>query len=572
MKHRSWLVGVATLALLVSACGGDDGGSSDTTAQAAATTAATGATDAPSSETTAATSDTTASATATTAASGEEDAGEAQDGGTVTIGQVSPLRSLDPAVVALSNGEMQALYGRLIGYDPEAGEYVGETVEEFSANADSSVWTIKLRDGITFSDGTPYDAAAVVTNMDRFADPERRSPAFGMMATWVSSVKAVDDLTVEFTLTKPLASFPFILANYPTFIAAPSYLAAVDGGDATATPIGAGPFTLDTFLPGEEISFVRNDTYFAGPPHLDGLKFVYIPGGPATYDSFQTGALQAAIVNDKPTVGKALEDDVPHYTSFSDIYNTLLINNRPASDPAGSVLSDVRLRQAMAYTFDITVWNDRVNQGLGDDSPVLFPETSPLFPDGSQWFDAALEANPYDPEKAKALVDEVKAEGNWDGTIKFVCSSNPAQVNMPVAVKAMLEPVGFKVEVDNSLDQGALINAVIVNPDYDFACWGISVPDYDPVPYLYTYLYGGGFNNFGQFSDPTMDAVLDKLREASGHDEVQAALVEFQQVWNETVPSIYAGSGTFATIYSDDLHDVIHGGTGPNFSKAWLSS
>ncbi len=561
MKRRRALASVILLTLTLVACGGDDSG--DTT-DSATTIAA-------SETTTGGGGDATTAVSPSTTSSEASAESEPQDGGTVTIGQVSPVRSLDPAVVALSNGEMQALYGRLMAYHPDTGTYEGDFVESFSANDDSSVWTIKLHDGIAFSDGTPLDAAAVVTNMDRFADPERRSPAFGMMATWVASVTALDDLTVEFTLTKPFASFPFILSNYPTYIAAPSYIAAVDGGDQAATPIGAGPFVLDKFLPGEEISFVRNDSYFAGAPHLDGLKFVYIPGGPATYESFQTGALQAAVINDRPTVSKAFDDGVPHYASFNVIYNTLLLNNRPASDPAGSVLSDVRLRQAMAYAFDITVWNDRVNQGLGDDSPVLFPETSPLFPDGSQWFDPAMEANPYDPDRAKELVDEVKAEGNWDGTIKFVCSNNPQQVNHPVAVKAMLEPVGFKVEVDNSLDQGALINAVIVNPDYDAACWGISVPDYDPVPYLYTYLYGGGFNNFGQFSDPKMDAILDKLREAGSPEELQPLLVEFQEVWNETVPSIYAGSGTFATIYSENLHDVIHGGSGPNFSQAWMS-
>src|SRR5690606_40124765 len=66
-------------------------------------------------------------------------------------------------------------------------------------------------------------------------------------------------------------------------------------------------FKLDKFLPGEEISFVRNDDYVDGPPHLDGLKFVYIPGGPATYETFQSGGIHVGLVNDRPTVSRAEE-------------------------------------------------------------------------------------------------------------------------------------------------------------------------------------------------------------------------------------------------------------------------
>lgn len=537
MKQRRWFVFFVLLGMLAVASCGDDSGSSSSP----------------------------------DGATGTED-GEPREGGTLVIGQVAPVRSLDPAAVSISNGELDALYGRLVGYDRDSRSFVGRFAQEWSSNDDFSVWTVKLRDRINFTDGTPYNADAVVMNMERFADPQRRSPAYGWMSTWVDSMRAVDDLTIEFTLKRPFAGFHTVLANYPTYIAAPSYLKALDGGDQNATPIGAGAFKLDKFLPGDEISFVRNDDYVDGPPHLDGLKFVYIPGGPATYETFQSGGIHVGLVNDRPTVSKATEDGVPIATNFSNIYNTLLLNNRPQSDPAGSVLSDERLRKAIAYAFDITVWNDRVNLGLGDDTNVLFPESSQLFSDGSQWFDDAMEPHPYDPDEAKKLVDEVKAETGWDGTIKFVCSNNPQQANMPIAVKAMLEPVGFHVEVENSLDQGALINSVIVNPDYDAACWGMSIPDHDPVPYLYNYLYTGGFNNFGQFSDPAMDKVLDQLREASGPDEIREALVEFHRVWNETIPSVNAGSGTWAIFHTEDLKGVEYNTVGGDFSAAWLSS
>src|SRR5262249_14093159 len=162
---------------------------------------------------------------------------------------------------------------------------------------------------------------------------------------------------------------------------------------------------------GEEVSLVRNDAYWNGAPYLDGLKFVYIAGGPATLQAFQTGQTQMAYLRDPPSVAKAVAANIPRYTNHIDLGNVLLFNDRPqGANGAGSIMSDVRLREAVSEGIDPSVINDRVYQGKGI-------TTSDLFPPGSMWHDPSVKGIPYDPAHAKQLVDQVKKDTGWDGTL-----------------------------------------------------------------------------------------------------------------------------------------------------------
>jgi peptide/nickel transport system substrate-binding protein len=451
----------------------------------------------------------------------------------------------------------------LIRYDPNTHKYVGQLAQGITSNSDFTQWTLTLRPNATFSDGTPVNAQAVILNYNRMMGPKATSPGSGMLNLWVQSMSSPDDHTVVFTLKRPLSSFPLILTSYPTYIAAPSFLNKLDAGDMSATAIGAGPFKFGTYTPNEQITLVRNDSYWGGKPYLDSIKEVVVPAGTGALQTFQTGGIQMGGVIDAPTKKQVADAHIPHLSPLEDIWNTLLINQRPQSQPGGSVLSDVRLREAIAYAFNPTYYNQRVNQGTGS-------TTSQLFPQGSRWYDASAKPLPYTPTKAKQLVAEVKQQPGWDGTINFLCSSDPTEAAIPTALQGMLQPVGFKVNVSNSMDLGSFITAVIVHPNYDLACWGVAVPDFDPVPNLYTYFATGGYTNFGKYSNTQMDAVLNDLTTAGTPAKVMSELKTFNSVWNTTIPQINIGSGGQMTFWTTKLHDVTQG-ININLAKAWLS-
>src|SRR5690606_11120694 len=134
----------------------------------------------------------------------------------------------------------------LVRYDPETAEYEPHVAESLEANDDSTVWTLTLRDGVNFSDGTPLDADAVVASIERYLADDG-----GQASLWsskVASTEVTDDRTVTFTLTEPWVDFEYMLATAPGMIMAPAAYA----GDEF-TPIGAGPFTFGHYRPNEEL-------------------------------------------------------------------------------------------------------------------------------------------------------------------------------------------------------------------------------------------------------------------------------------------------------------------------------
>ncbi len=138
----------------------------------------------------------------------------------------------------------QAVYGALLYYDFETGEITPGMAESFTSD-DGKVWTLKLRPGLTFTDGTPFDAAAVAFNWDRILDPALLSPsrAAAQTITW----NVVDETTLTVTSNEVNHQLPFQLTESLAFVASPTAIAQ-KGADFANAPVGAGPFQLTSWL------------------------------------------------------------------------------------------------------------------------------------------------------------------------------------------------------------------------------------------------------------------------------------------------------------------------------------
>ena len=379
---------------------------------------------------------------------------EANKGGSITMGMFSETSGLDPTVSSGSGVtgmiELMALYDVLMRLDTTTGEYVPHLAESLTPNDDYSEWTLKLRPNISFGDGTPLDADAVIASMERWAELDstkgqrNQSAAF---TAFITNMAAADDLTVVFTLDEPWGTFPYTLADEPGMIVNVNAIPVITEGEDTGKPdvaafslnpqdAGVGPYTLVRYAKGEEIVMQAKDDYWGGPVCIEKLTFKRVAGASATYEAWQAGDFDVAFLREPRTIHEARNNGDDNALSF--LQNTggvLLMNNgvRGSTTPT----SDVRLRQAIFHALDPEILNDRANEGTG-------LSTKSLLDSRSQFYDAALFPEfPTDPDKARELVEEVKAEGNWDGSIRMHCHNAPSRVQWALAVEALLKKRGL---------------------------------------------------------------------------------------------------------------------------------
>ncbi len=237
---------------------------------------------------------TTASADVVTGMVNEQpDPGTAVAGGTMTNGVQVLVPSLDPTKTAARGGSggeaFAAVYDVLMSYDTASGEFEPKLAQSLETADDGATWTLKLRDGVKFSDGTTLDANAVIASIDRYNAGKGNGAELWLAS--VESAQASGPTTVEFKLKTPWMRFPSMLALGHGMIVAPS---SQQGDKFTA--VGAGPFTEDVFTPSVERIFKANPSYYGGAPKLDKLRMVALNGPQANLESLNSGQLDVAYI------------------------------------------------------------------------------------------------------------------------------------------------------------------------------------------------------------------------------------------------------------------------------------
>jgi peptide/nickel transport system substrate-binding protein len=207
-----------------------------------------------------------------------------------------------------------------------------------------------------------------------------------------------------------------------------------------------------------------------------------------------------------------------------------------------SPTSDLRVRQAVALAIDPEVVNERQYGSSGD------PTTSLLF-EGSK-FETDVQGVEADPEAAKALVAEAKADLGWDGTIHFLLSGAPTE--LALAIKAQLDAVGFNTVLDQSGTVGDYISKIVVNHDFELAIWGYNLWDAGPYSGLAEQLLSTSATNFRGYAEPEMDAALGRLRLAADDEEATEVLGEIQTIFNETAPGRVISATELGAVWDDE--------------------
>jgi peptide/nickel transport system substrate-binding protein len=487
----------------------------------------------------------------------KSDAGDPKQGGTLTVADFGEPRVLNPAQTyangATGGSAMAAVYDTLMRYDFGSSSFKPQLAESLTSD-DNVTWTLKLRDGVKFTDGTPLNADAVLGSL-KYYEANYAYQSLLLLAN-VADMKKTDDLTVVFTLRSPWATFPNMLAQGPGMIMAP----AAYKNPKAFKPIGAGPFVFEKYSPGEELVLKANPDYVNGAPHLDALRFIWLGGADdqPKLDALKSGAADTAFVRDAAVVEKARDEGMAGMMFATGLGDNMWINTRKGHPGA-----DVRVRQAINYAFDPKAYIARTLDGAGLPTKSLFAKTSP-------WF-TGVTPPAADLEKAKTLLKEAEADG-YDGKITYSHAADPSSQAGAVAIKAMLEAAGFKVTLDPVRSIADQVQKVYVDHSYDLAVAATTIPDEDPYSRLAGALGSKSPSNPTGYSSPEMDGLLAQLQAADSPDTGKPIMAKIEQLWDTDVPGIaIAAGGTFEP-WNKNVH-----GMEPTtetmflFDKAWKS-
>jgi peptide/nickel transport system substrate-binding protein len=468
-------------------------------------------------------------------------------GGEMTIINGSDIKSWDPAVTNATypGGPMDmldAVYGFLVYLDVD-GNIKGGMAESLTSQ-DARVWTLKLRPGVTFSDGSPYDAEAVKFNWDRAADPATLSPVQAFVASWNKGIKIIDPLTIEITLPDPNRNFASQIAQLSPFVGSPAALKAAKS-KTDIKPVGAGAFLLEDWNQGVSMTLKRNPNYWDKPrPYLDTLKFKVIPETNSRISTVvQGGATMMAGYPYQFGSNATAPGVTTHEIKIAGLYRAFF---NQKSGP----FTDVRAREAFYEAID----RARLMQAYTQ-MPGYVPPTN-YFVKGSPYYETKDVLPSYNPKHAQELFNALAKDGK-PFNMKLVTYNNSDLKRLAAYVQQVLSAYeNVKVGI-TEVDQAQLTPTCKEQMNFDLCVDGGVLVANGPEPMVSSHLGTGGGFNWGQYSNPEMDAALKAASTTMDDKSVNAAYGKVQELVAKDLPLYVFGSETRFLLLRDDTGGVV---------------
>ncbi|MBL3699540.1 ABC transporter substrate-binding protein [Leucobacter luti] len=487
----------------------------------------------------------------------QEPAGDPVSGGTLKAIEMFPTNGFDPVQVFSSTSTpitYSALYGDFLVPNPETGASDCNMCESFTTSDDGATWDVVLKDGIEFSDGTPFDATAVKFNWDRVKDPTNGSASAGF-AGQIADTEVVDDLTLKLHMAE---SNPGFISNFMVYalqwIASP---AALEQGpeEFNKNPIGAGPFTLESWTPNGVTKLVRNENYYDAPrPYLDAIEVQGVTDTTQRLNSLISGDVDAILNSDAFAFADAEAAGLSIHKYTFNGGTGLMFNTSKAP------FDDVRARQALGYALDLPGVSDASTGGFPSTPTTLFPEDSPFYSD--------VPLTSHDPERAQELFDELADEGT---PLEFTFSMTPGPSSQGAfdAIQSQLQQ--FE-NVTVTADQKPANEAGVFTTNGDYQSTVSSMAFTQPEGRLWGALYSkAGASNYSRFSDPATDAALDAAGKTDDVAEQTKQYKIVQERLAELQPYLLFSEYYNGLISTDKVQGVLmYGYTTPRVAEIWL--
>jgi len=466
------------------------------------------------------------------------------------VGQIAEPKALDPAAVTAVNDFriLMNLYDGLVRYKDGTLEVEPALATSWDISEDGTVYSFSLREGVSFHDGSAFDAEAVKFNFDRMLDenhPYHDTGPFPLAFFFsaVETVEVVDPMTVKFTLNAPYAPFLSNLA-YPTGLIVSPAAVAKHGADFGRNPSGTGAFRFAEWRSNEAVVIEANPDHWDGAPELQAVVFRPITDANTRTAEMLAGGIDLMVEVPPVALSEFQGDGYTVHEQAGPHVWFLILNAKEGP------FADVRVRQAANYAINKKAIVNDVLEGTAE---VAAGPTPPAF----AWaYNESLEPYPYDPDKARALLAEAGAEG---AELTFYVTEGGSGMLDPVAmgtaIQADLQAVGLKVSIE-TYEWNTFLGEV--NPglegkaDMAEMAWMTNDPDTLPFLALRTAAWPdkGGFNS-GYYSNPKVDELLEAARAATDQDERARLYQEMQAIVREDAPWVFVANWKQNAVTSD---------------------
>ena len=472
-----------------------------------------------------------------TAASGENSALDKTggDGGEITIGVTSFADTLEPTEQYFS--WVVSRYGvgeTLVRFD-ENGEIVPCLAESWEISEDQLTWTFKIREGVKFSNGDDMTPELVKASLERTFKLSDRAVSFFEPASM-----EVDGQNLLIKTKEPVAILPGSLAD-PLFLIVDTQ--ADTDAFAMEGPICTGPYAVESFSPTDSCVVVRNEYYWDGEVPLDKVTLKCIDDQTTRSMALQTDEVQIAY--NLKTENLADFEDSGEYNiqQLESLRSTYAFMNQ------NGVLGDKALRQAVIRGLDKETYCDTLLEGGATAGKAPVPPTLDF------GFDELKDENAYDPDGAKALLEEAGyKDTDGDGFVEtpsgeklelnFVIYTSREELNVYAqAAQASLKDMGINVKL-NTVSYETLLD-MRDSGEFDMLIWNVLVANTgDPEKYLRENWYSTSSSNQMGYNNPQVDELLDQLVTEFNEDTRKNLIMQIQQLIMDDAATVFFGYET----------------------------
>lgn len=474
----------------------------------------------------------------------KDNTGKDSNGETLIYARGADSVGLDP--INVTDGESirvtHAIFETLFTYDNDL-ELQPKLAESYDTSEDGLTFTIHLKEGIKFQDGTDFNADAVVFNFERWMDTNNPYHVGGDFTYYsflfggfkgdenhkIEAVKAVDTKTVEITLKEKIAPFANYLAIPMLAMASPAAIQEYKD-QFGQHPVGTGPFKFESWSPNENIRLVANDNYYVdGEPKLGGMTFTVVPDNAARLNQLIAG--EADVVDgvnpsDATTIDSYDNLQLVKRPSFNLGYVALNMEKKP--------FNELKVRQAMNMAIDKQAIIDSFYNGFADVSKNPVPPALWGYADD-------VEDYKYNIEEAKKLLAEA---GYPDGfSVKLFAMSNPRPYmpqpqKIAEGIQSDLAKIGVKVEIESY--EWATYLEKASNGEHDMMLMGWTGVMADPDNFLYPNLTSENAekpaSNYAFYKSEAFDKLVKEARVEYDHDKRTELYKEAQRLIHDDAP------------------------------------
>jgi peptide/nickel transport system substrate-binding protein len=451
--------------------------------------------------------------------------GATKEGGKLVYALDAEPEGLDPTRFAFTqagHAVASAVFDPLATID-DNGDAVPYLATAFDHDASFTTWTITLPTGVTFHDGTPFDAGVAVTDLQAYKASAITGPGW----LTVRSITASDPTHVVIGLTKANRTFPLVLTTQAGYMFAPVMLTDVA---YAKKPIGTGPFVFDTHTDNVLWSFKKNPKYRRpGLPHLDAIDFEPIPDNAERNAKLKSSDVDIIQTYSGPQIVELRQSDFKRVENQHGDKSFLSLNT--AQPPFDSLTA----RRAVASAVDAAKWRKDLR------ADVATPANSPFGP-GQPGYLADNGYPSFDLARAKQLVAQYQQESGKPLAFTFTAASDTTNADIAQTFTSDFEAAGMKVTVEQIPQINLLAKVAFGGYQMSqFRLFGAPNPDAEVRFYASNQAGAGISLNFPRYSNPTIDAAIDTALSTADPSARDAAYQTVSKTLAEQVPYIWLG-------------------------------